>query len=411
MATFIFSNNCETTLAAPITTVGQTTIVLASSANIPSIPAGDYWVLTLNDALTGNVYEIVWVTGAVGATLTVLRGQEGTAANTWLVGDDAYATDTAATLNNFVTLSPNAQQSGSINISGSISGGAITATTITASGVIESSVGIQDTGASPTYTLLHGNVPLFGVPSTNMANLNTISFGQSAGTTTIGTGSTNFSSNNGVSATTFAMSSGSLNSLTMDSNGAIGLGVVAAGHGNSNTLYGVVGISGSAYLAGSAGNITKALDFGNGDAAGHYTRLGSMADTVQTIVGTVAELADSAAGALVTVDISGDIGILGTLHQSSSRERKQRIKYVEPAMALEVVLRTRIARYDFIEESPLDNGQARHASFIADETPWELSGGPGYEHADPQKTASYALAAIAALHDRIMVLEGKYPTA
>jgi hypothetical protein len=99
------------------------------------------------------------------------------------------------------------------------------------------------------------------------------------------------------------------------------------------------------------------------------------------------------------------MGLLGTLHQMSRRELKQRIEYISPKDALRVVLATKIARYDFTEEDEHESGKTRHASFIADETPWELSGGAGYEHADPQKTASYGLAAIAALHDRIAALE------
>lgn len=101
MSIFKFANNVSTTLASAITTTSQTTIVLASSANLPTLTGGAVMALTLNDAATGLVFEIVYVTAITGATLTVVRGQEGTAATTWLVNDIAYATDTAGTLANF----------------------------------------------------------------------------------------------------------------------------------------------------------------------------------------------------------------------------------------------------------------------------------------------------------------------
>jgi len=53
--------------------------------------------LTLNDAATGLVYEIVYVTAISGAALTVLRGQEGTTAQNWNAGDYAACMHTALT--------------------------------------------------------------------------------------------------------------------------------------------------------------------------------------------------------------------------------------------------------------------------------------------------------------------------
>jgi len=53
--------------------------------------------LTLTDAATGLVYEIVYVTANSGAALTVLRGQEGTTAQNWNVGDYAACMHTALT--------------------------------------------------------------------------------------------------------------------------------------------------------------------------------------------------------------------------------------------------------------------------------------------------------------------------
>lgn len=101
MAQFVVANNVNTQLAAalPSSGAGSTTVVLASSANLPTLntATGQMMPLTLNDAATGAIYETVYVTAISGATLTVLRGQEGTSALNWSVGDFAFCAPTAGT--------------------------------------------------------------------------------------------------------------------------------------------------------------------------------------------------------------------------------------------------------------------------------------------------------------------------
>ena len=94
MSTFVFVNNFSTTLAAALTSTG-TTVTLASSTGIPTLAAGQIMPLTLNDAATGQIYEILYVTAISGATLTVERAQEGTAAQAWAIGDYAKCMPTA----------------------------------------------------------------------------------------------------------------------------------------------------------------------------------------------------------------------------------------------------------------------------------------------------------------------------
>ena len=101
MPAFVYANNVSTTLANPLS-AGGTTITLASSVNLPALAAGQTLALTLNDAATQTIFEIVYVTAISGANLTVTRAQEGTAAQTWLVGDYAFAAATAGVLANFL---------------------------------------------------------------------------------------------------------------------------------------------------------------------------------------------------------------------------------------------------------------------------------------------------------------------
>lgn len=96
MTTFVFANNINTTLASAASN-SDTTLTLASSTGLPTLTSGQIMPLTLNDAATGLVYEIVYVTAISGATLTVERAQEGTGAQSWSIGDYAFSTNTADT--------------------------------------------------------------------------------------------------------------------------------------------------------------------------------------------------------------------------------------------------------------------------------------------------------------------------
>ena len=107
MVPFIFANNIKTTLAAALSSSG-TTVTLASASGLPTIPAGSYMPLTLNDSATGLVYEVLYVTAISGATLTVMRGQEGTSAQTWAIGDIAFVGPTASPFQNAIAEITNA---------------------------------------------------------------------------------------------------------------------------------------------------------------------------------------------------------------------------------------------------------------------------------------------------------------
>ena len=97
MTAFVFVNNLDTTLADAASSTA-TTLTLSSTAQLPTLGADQIMPLTLNDAATGLVYEIVYVTDISGATLTVERAQEGTTAQHWNVGDYAFSGPTADTV-------------------------------------------------------------------------------------------------------------------------------------------------------------------------------------------------------------------------------------------------------------------------------------------------------------------------
>lgn len=100
MTSFIFVNDINTQLAGAISS-SDTSITLASSLNLPTtIPTGFSLVITLRDAATRQNTEIVYATAITGTTLTVVRGQEGTTAQSWAVGDYAYSGITAGQMGN-----------------------------------------------------------------------------------------------------------------------------------------------------------------------------------------------------------------------------------------------------------------------------------------------------------------------
>lgn len=96
MTEFVIPNNVNTTLAAAISSSAKS-LTLASASNLPTLGTGQVMPLTLNDAATGQVFEVVYVTAISGSTLTIEREKEGTTAQSWSVGDYAYSCLTSGT--------------------------------------------------------------------------------------------------------------------------------------------------------------------------------------------------------------------------------------------------------------------------------------------------------------------------
>lgn len=102
MTTLQFANNASTTLAQNVSVIA-TTIYLAAGtgSKFPSPSAGQSFYATLYNN-SNTVYEIVLVTARSGDVLTVVRAQEGTTAQSWLVGNTIGMYPTSATMNKLV---------------------------------------------------------------------------------------------------------------------------------------------------------------------------------------------------------------------------------------------------------------------------------------------------------------------
>jgi hypothetical protein len=105
----IWTNNAATTLASAVTTNSQTSLTLASGkgALFPNPSSPDYFMVTLDD---GTNVEIVKCTARSTDTLTVVRAQEGTTAQTsFAIGTKAELRVTAAGIASRLARQPNVQ--------------------------------------------------------------------------------------------------------------------------------------------------------------------------------------------------------------------------------------------------------------------------------------------------------------
>jgi len=92
-----FSNNAATTLSSGISG-SATSIAVVDASEFPTLGAGDELRITLSDA-ANTIWEIVTCTAIVGNTLTVVRGQESTAIQSWSSGENVSLRVTADALN------------------------------------------------------------------------------------------------------------------------------------------------------------------------------------------------------------------------------------------------------------------------------------------------------------------------
>lgn len=94
------SNNAQAVLASGISSTATTLTVNTGTGSLfPSPVSGSsFFKLTLVDAATGTLTEIVHVTQRSGDTMTVVRAQEGTSPRIWSANDIAANMMTAGTL-------------------------------------------------------------------------------------------------------------------------------------------------------------------------------------------------------------------------------------------------------------------------------------------------------------------------
>jgi hypothetical protein len=103
MPQFLYANNASSTLAGPIA-ANATVVNLAggTGALFPNPGVGQQFALTFVSAGNPNTIEIVYCTGRNGDACTIVRGQEGTSATSFVAGDLASNDLTAGTCAAFI---------------------------------------------------------------------------------------------------------------------------------------------------------------------------------------------------------------------------------------------------------------------------------------------------------------------
>lgn len=130
MAQEVFANNATTTLGSALSSGATTaTVAAGTGAGFPTLAVGQFFTATLWAAGsdTGVPNEIVYVTARSGDTMTIVRGQEGTSAVAWGVGDTFANYPTAAYFNGLLQASDLQLQPGnSATDTGTANAGVIT---------------------------------------------------------------------------------------------------------------------------------------------------------------------------------------------------------------------------------------------------------------------------------------------
>jgi hypothetical protein len=99
----IFSNNAITTVATGGLSISSTTLNLASGTGnlFPNPTVGSqFFRISLTDAATRTAHEITYCTARSGDICTIVRAQEGTSAQAWLINDIAGNFVTAGAMSN-----------------------------------------------------------------------------------------------------------------------------------------------------------------------------------------------------------------------------------------------------------------------------------------------------------------------
>lgn len=185
MTKYLYSNNATTTLGSSLSSSATAMTVTTGTGNLfPSPVSGQYFSVTLLAAGSSVAVpnEIVYCTSRTGDTFTIVRGQEGTTALGWNVGDMVSNDVTAGYLNQVAQITDVQAQTGNFaDDTGTANAGviALSPIPINLAALFGAPIRVNkiDTANTGAYTL---NVNGLGAQPVTIANVGNISAGQLA---------------------------------------------------------------------------------------------------------------------------------------------------------------------------------------------------------------------------------------
>lgn len=299
MTTFIFANNVDTALAGGISSA-STSITVSSTLNLPtSIPAGSYLALTFNDAATRTVYEIVYVTAISGATLTVIRGREGTSAQSWLTGDYVFSGPTAGQMANF-------QQLGSSGVTPGTYGSStqVPQFTVNAQGQV---TGVTNVAIAFPVTSFNGRSGAIVLNSGDVTSALGYTPVNKTGDTMTGALGINTSTSNGIA-------------LSLTNTGSLGAQIYMTGQGSTTPTKYLRVFNGVFQIVNNANSsvIFAVDDSGNVSSNGNMTSAASITASGNVIAGGGALQAGLSSGQYSTMSYAGVMATNRTINPASA---------------------------------------------------------------------------------------------
>ena len=153
----LFTNNAATTVASALSNVATSlSVASGKGALFPVITGTDFFMLTLTQSGSETTWEIVKVTARSSDVLTIVRGQEGTTAAAWAVGDKAELRLTTGGVLGFGIDTPSnvtpAQGATNIDKNVALTGSAFSSALASAQSAIQVQVSTSSSFASPFYS-------------------------------------------------------------------------------------------------------------------------------------------------------------------------------------------------------------------------------------------------------------------
>ena len=172
MSYFTYVNFYETTLSAALSSTATSMNVSTASGLPSSLASGEIIPIVLTSASNNAVHEIVYMTAISGTTLTITRGEEGSSALSWSIGDYVACSTTAGSVGT---------STGVYDIAGGVSG------PIAGSQIVLYFIAVRALNIPANFT---GSLCVVGTAFTNAATYTIYHNGTSVGTISFAAGGT-----------------------------------------------------------------------------------------------------------------------------------------------------------------------------------------------------------------------------